>query len=217
MKKRFDRYFEKNIARKLYVVSIALIAVGAVIGYFYWWRYGMPLMVIGVVGFFVTSGIQLSDKDVDQQVQSSVEELRQEIDGKQHGKETLDARDFSFFCGFVRTDAKTRFVVGRDGRVRTSRYYVTAISTKPKNATVFSAVYDLLSPETPTVDQAFASYAQGVELSVEELDFPAGNKKCLLTTGDDPSNKQSVVFFLPNDALAEKHLETIVSVGKNGN
>ena len=53
MKKRFDRYFGNNIGRKLYIASLALIAVGVIIGYFYFWGYGMPLAALGVIGFIL--------------------------------------------------------------------------------------------------------------------------------------------------------------------
>lgn len=208
MKKRFDRYFKKNIARKLYIVSIALIAIGAIVGFLYWWRYGMPPMIIGVLGFFITSGIQVSDKDVDECVENSIEELKMQINGKQIGKETLDSKDFSFFKGFIRTDSETYFVAGSDGRIRTSKYFITAMSSNNKSAKVFSVIFDLLSEDKPNIDHINLNIDQNVDLSVEELDFPSGIKKCELTVGGNDGNK-SFIFYLPNDALADKHLENI--------
>ncbi|MBR5859655.1 MAG: hypothetical protein IKZ05_06995 [Clostridia bacterium] len=211
MKKRFDRYFGSNVGRKLYTASLATIAVGALIGYFYWWGYGMPLVVIGVIGFFVSSGIQVTDKDIDEQVYQAIESLKGRIDGRELGKETLDSRDFSYFHGYIRETSETRFARGRDGKVRTSRFYLTAISAKPKNAKVFSIVIDLLSDDATTNDQFICTNgAIGVELGTEQLDFPAGNKKCRLIVTQSEERTETLEFFLPNDALADKLLDTIV-------
>lgn len=203
MKKRFERYFGSNIGRKIYVVCIALIAAGAIIGYGYWWGYGMPLIIIGAAGFFVTAGIQVSDKDVDEHINTVVEEYKKKIDGRVIGKDKLDARDFSVFQGFIREDNETRFKAGTDKRVRTSKFYITALYADSKNFVAFTTVYDLLSDETPNDSMIFTKGADAVEFSSETIEFPTENKKCTLRTTRNGATEE-LVFFLPNDALADK-------------
>ena len=209
MKKRFDRYFGNNLGRKFYIASLSVLAVGVLIGYLMWWGYGMPFIAVGVIGFLVSSGIQVSDKDVDEHIQNELEEFKKTIDGRVIGKETLDARDFSYFYGFIREDAQTRFKAGSDGRVRTSRFYFTAISAKPKNAMVFAATYDLLSDDKPNSEFISTHAAHSIDLATEMLDFPAGNKKCRLTVGLGEERAEKLTFFVPNDALADKLLDSI--------
>ncbi len=203
MKKRFERYFGNNIGRKIYIASIVLIALGVVVGYGYWWGYGMPLAVIGVAGFLVSYGIQVSDKDIDDHIASVIEQYKEKINGRTARKETLDSRDFSFFYGFLREDAKTRFVAGRDGKVRTSKFYVTAISAQ-KGIKVFCTVYDLLSDTVPNDSFIYADGAYSTEFSSETLEFPADNKKCRYTVYSNASNFETMTFYVPNDALADK-------------
>ncbi len=208
MKKRFDRYFGNNIGRKFYVASLVAIAVGFIVGYSFWWGYGMPLIGLGVIGFLVSSGIQVTDKDVDERIMNTIEEFKSRIDGRVIGKETLDSRDFSYFYGFIREDSQTRFIAGRDGKVRTSKYFITAISAKPKNAKIFSITYDLLSEETPNESFISTNGAYSIELTSENIEFPAGNKKCRLYVAMNEEKGETLEFFVPNDALADKLLNT---------
>lgn len=208
MNKRFDRYFGKNIGRKIYVISIGLVAFGLIFGAVYWWGYGIPVAIIGVVGFLVSSGIQVSDKDIDEHIANSVEQYRKNIDARIIGKETLDVRNFSFFHGFIRDDADTRFVAGRDGSVRTSKYYITAMSVEKNDCKIFTSVFDLLKNET--VSELVISIKGAVKtvLSTESTDFPRGNRKCTLIT-EKNGETEEFIFYLPNDALADKLLEKI--------
>lgn len=209
MKKRFDRYFGNNIGRKFYIASLVAIAVGFIVGYSFWWGYGMPLIGLGVIGFLVSSGIQVTDKDVDERIQNTIEEFKARIDGRVIGKETLDSRDFSYFYGFIREDSQTRFISGRDGKVRTSKYFITAISAKPKNAKVFAVTYDLLSEETPNDTFISTSGAHALELATEIVEFPAGNKRCRLYVATNEESGETLEFYVPNDALADKLLDTV--------
>ena len=208
MNKRFDRYFGKNIGRKIYVISIGLVAFGLIFGAVYWWGYGIPIAIIGVIGFLVSSGIQVSDKDIDEHILESVEKYKKNIDGRTLGKETLDVRNFSFFYGFIRDDAATRFVAGRDGSVRTSKYYITAMSVEKNDCKVFTSIFDLLRDETVSEQTFSIKGAVNTKLSTESIDFPRGNRKCTLITEKDGSTEE-FIFYLPNDALADKLLEKI--------
>lgn len=206
MKKRFERYFGSNVGRKFYVASLALIAVGAIVGYAYFWGYGMPLIAVGVIGFLVSSGIQVSDKDVDEHIANTVAAYKERFDGRTVGKETLDARDFSIFHGFIREDNETRFKAGSDKRVRTSKYFVTAISAENKNCKVITTVFNLLSDDEPNDSSIFTKGADETEFACETVEFPAGNKKCTLKATKDGKTEE-LVFFVPNDALADKLIE----------
>lgn len=205
MDKRFERYFGSNVGRKIYMASIAVIAFGLIFGWAYWWGYGIPIAAVGVAGFFVSYGIQVSDKDVDDHVASTVDAYAKEkIEGKTFGKVKYKSEDFSTFFGYIRNDPKTRFVAGRDGKVRTSKYYVTAISADNSQFTVFTSVYDLLTGETVFDDMMTTKGADAVEFSSENTDFPSGNKKCTLKAND-----RELVFYVPNDALADKLIAKI--------
>ncbi|MBR6563117.1 MAG: hypothetical protein IKK70_04185 [Clostridia bacterium] len=209
MKKRLDKYFGSNVGRKIYVASIAVIAVGLIIGAAYWWGYGLPLAALGVLGFFISSGIQVSDKDIDERIAGSVEEYKSKLDGKSYGKETLDAREFSYFYGFIREDSETRFVSGSDGRVRTSKYFVTAISENGKLLKIFTTVYDLISDSIVFDGDITTKGAVKTEFSFEETEFPKGNKKCSLTVYTSEDDKATLRFFVPNDALADKYISKL--------
>lgn len=200
MEKRFIRYFGNNIGRKLYIVSLVLVVIGALVGYFYWWYYGMPIAILGVIGFLVTSGIQVSDKDIDEHISNSVDKFKDSLNGRSVGKERLDSRDFSFFNGFIREDSSTRFVAGRDGRVRTSKYYITAISTENGRFRVFTETHDLLSEQAADEARFEVKESERVELVCTPVDFPAGNKKYEIKA----ESGEKIVFYLPNDALADK-------------
>ncbi len=207
--KSFEKYFGSNIGRKIYIASLAVIAIGLIVGWSYSWRYGIPVAAVGVVGFFISYGIQVSDKDVDAHVAATVENYAKEkIEGKTIGKKTLEAKDFSVFYGYIREDSQTRFVAGSDGRIRTSKYYVTAISSDNKNFIAFTSFYNLLSDEAPIDDMIYTSGADEIEFNSEMIEFPSGNKKCTLKTVKNGESKE-MIFYVPNDALADKLLSNI--------
>ncbi|MBR4278630.1 MAG: hypothetical protein IKT34_00500 [Clostridia bacterium] len=206
MKKKLDKYFGNNVGRKVYIASLAVIAVGFAVGALYWWGYGLPIAAVGVLGFFISSGIQVSDKDIDEQVSASVSEYNSRLDGMTFNKNTLDARDFSYFYGFIREDNETRFNSGTDGRLRTSKYFVTAISENGKALTIFTTVYDLMTGKTVHDGAITTSGAIKTDFSFVETDFPKGNKKCTLDVYSSRDEKSTLLFFVPNDALADKFI-----------
>ena len=203
MKSRFTRYFGSNIARKIYVACLALIAIGAVIGYAYWWYYAAPFVITGAIGFFICYGIQVSDKDIDEHIQKTVEDFKHNIDNRAIGKDVTDVRNYSIFQGFLREDGETRFKAGRDGKLRTSKYYVTAVCSEGKNITVFTAHYNLFSDEVPNDSFITTKGADEISFNREIIEFPGKNRKCTLkVTKCDV--EESLVFYLPDDALADK-------------
>ncbi|MBR5779676.1 MAG: hypothetical protein IKY21_03520 [Clostridia bacterium] len=203
MKSRFTRYFGANVARKIYIACIALIAIGFVIGYMYWWYYASPFVVIGTAGFLICYGIQVSDKDVDEHIQKTVEDFKNSIDGREIGKTVTDARNFSVFQSFLREDGETRFKAGSDGKLRTSKYFITAVSAEGKDLTVFTAKYDLFSEETPKDSFITTKGADSVEMSREIIEFPGHNRKCTLKVTRE-NVVEELTFFLPDDSFADK-------------
>lgn len=212
MKKNYERYFGKNIARKLYVIGLALAVIGLIVSYFIWAGYGVPLMVVGVLLFFVSSSTQVSDKAVDEKIEAVVEEYaKQKIEGRMIGKEKLDSRDFSVFTGFIRETPEVRFKSGSDGKMRTSRYYVTAVSASKENCKVFTTIYDLISDEVPRDKMISTKGADKVEFSKEPTQFPAGNYKCELKVTKN-GESETFEFYLPDDALADQLTEKIAKL-----
>lgn len=209
MKSRFTRYFGANVARKLYIACIALIAIGFIIGYMYWWYFASPFVVVGTAGFLVCYGIQVSDKDVDEHIEKTVEDFKKSIDGREIGKSVTDARNFSVFQSFLREDGETRFKSGSDGKLRTSKYFITAVSAEGKDITVFTAKYDLFSEETPADSFITTKGADSVEMTREIIEFPCNNRKCTLkvTRNDDV---EELTFYLPDDAFADKMIAKFV-------
>ncbi len=203
MKSRFTRYFGSNIARKIYVACLALIAIGAFIGYAYWWYYAAPFVIIGAIGFFICYGIQVSDKDVDEHIQKTVEDFKSSIDGRTIGKDITDIRNYSIFQGFLREDGETRFKAGRDGKLRTSKYYITAVCAEGKSFSVFTAHYDLFSEETPNNCFITTKGADEIEFNREIIEFPGKNRKCTLKVTRN-GVAEDLTFYLPDDALADK-------------
>ena len=177
MDKKFERYFGNNYGRKIYIASIVLIAIGLIVGWGYWWGYGVPIALVGVVGFFVSYGIQVTDGDIDEHVRKTVDKYGEEkIEGVMIGKEKLESKDFSYFYGFIRNDSSTRFVSSGDGKIRTSKYYVTAISSDRKKFIAFTSIYNLLSDDAPIDDMISTLGAEEIEFNSEAVEFPSGNK-----------------------------------------
>ena len=199
----YENYFGRNIARIIYVISWSLLVYGAfnvVVGNSYW---GAIYCTIGVLPFFLTYHKQVSDKSIDELVNKSVEDyLENNIKGKMIGKRELNPADFSVFSGFIRDSGDVRFKSCRDGKVRTSKYYVTAISVSKTECIVSSTLYDLLSDELPIESFIIAKGSDEVKFDKKETEFPKGNFECSLSIVKD-SKKVENIFYLPDgDYLA---------------
>lgn len=209
MDTKFSKYFGNNIMRKVYVAGIALIAVGLIVAFAYWAGYGIPIAAIGVILFFISSSMQVSDRDIDQKVNSDMESyIKEKIDGRTFGKEILKGSDFSVFSGFIRESNNVRFKSGRDGRMRTSSYFVTAIYAEKGDCKVFTTVYDLLGVEAPVDLFISTTGADRIEFKRDATEFPKGNFKCDLKV-ERNGKTEELVFFLPDDALVDKLVEKI--------
>lgn len=198
--KFYGKYFGRNIARIFYLISVGFLGFGAPHVVFGNPFIGMFFCTIGVVIFFLTSHKNVSDKHIDELVSKYQESyIINKIDGKSHGKEILNGKDFSVFSGFIRDSGEVRFKSGSDQKIRTSRFYITAISAKKNDFKVYTTVYDILSQTEPLDKSFFIKTEDITEFLKEEVQFPRGNYKCTLKTAE-----QEFVFYIPNDALADK-------------
>lgn len=205
MKKPFDRYFGKNIVSKIYAAGIVLIAIGVVVAFAYSAFYGIPVAALGVLLFFITSAFKVSDSDLDEFVAKRTEEYaEQKIEGKAFGKKTLEAKDFSVFNGFFCDSNDVKFKSGRDGKVRTSRFFITAVSVSKGEAHIFSTDYELLSDSEIRFSEIHLSKDDEITVKKVESEFPRGIFAITINTSDN-----DVSFYLPDDALADQLISDI--------
>ena len=209
-KKFYEKYFGRNLARIFYLISVGFLGFGVfqvIMGNPYG---GVIFCTMGVVLFFLTSHKQVSDKHIDELVQKHEKNyIAEKIDGKALGKETLKGEDFSVFSGFIRDSGDVRFKAGSDQKMRTSRFYVTAISSKKNDFKVFTTIYDMLSESEPIDKSFFTKGAAEIEFSKEIIEFPRGNYKCAIKAKRN-DNSEEFIFYLPNDALADKLTEKLI-------
>ncbi len=205
MNKKFDKYFGNNIARKIYIAGIILIGIGIIIAYAYWAGYGIPIAALGIIAFFATSSFQVSDRDIDEQVASSEAVfLKNEVEGKSIRKENLILEDFSVFSGYI-CDSETRFKAGSDGKIRTSKYFITAICEKNKHHVVATSVFDLLSNKPANAEIITTKDADLIKVTTIPTEFPKGNLKCTLSIMRSET-EEKYDFYLSDDALAEQFI-----------
>lgn len=212
MKKKniYEKYFENNIARIVYLISCGLLLYGGfniVVGNSYW---GAIYCVIGVVPFFMVYHKQVSDKHIDELVEKSAEKyLDENIKGKIINKQELNPDDFLTFSGFIRDNGNVRFKSCRDGKMRTSKYYVTAVTIDKKRCMISTTVYDLISDETPIEQFVHITASEFVELTTKESELPKGNFECTLHF-ENNSDKKEFKFYLPSqDYVAQQFIEKI--------
>ncbi len=209
MDKKYEKYFGKNVIRIIYVIGVALCFLGVfnlILGNPF---FGAIFVTIGVVTFFLTSHKQASDKDIDALLSKAQEEYcKAKIEGQFFGKEELNPSQFSVFGGFIRDSGEVRFKAGRDQKIRTSRFFVTALSAEKNDCKIFTTVYDIISGETISDERFFTKGADKVEFSKEKLEFPRGIYKCIVKT-ERNGETEEFSFHLPDDALADKLTDKI--------
>lgn len=213
MNKRYARYFGKNIVRIIYAVSCGLLGYGCfniVVGNSYW---GLIYCMLGLIPFFLTSHIQVSDKSVDELIETKAEQFKSErLQNVVIGKDEIPKEKFSVFSGFIRDGGDVRFKRGRDEKIRTSRYFITAVAVDKKDFSVLTSVYDMLSDER--TDKSISSIDTEIKaFSKESVDFPQRLHKCNLAAVIDGSDSE-FEFYLPADALADKLIESIADICK---
>ncbi|MBQ3230723.1 MAG: hypothetical protein IJB49_06855 [Clostridia bacterium] len=215
MKKICDKYFNTSassvVFTVMYFLGCAIAAFGLfniIVGNPYG---GVMFLIIGAIPVFISSQFRVSDKRFDEMVGAKHEEyLENHIKGKTVGKTMLEPADFSLFEGFIRDDASVRFKSCRDGKIRTTKHFVTAFSINDDGCFVSTTVYDFLSDEEPK-EQFFAVLKdEKFEFTKEAVDFPNGNLKCSLKTEGG-----ELTFWLPgNDFLVEQLIEKITDSQK---
>ncbi len=209
MDKKYEKYFGKNVARILYVISVGLLFYEV-----FNLTIGRGLFVglaggIGLILFFSTSHRQASDKDIDEIVQKAEDAyLEKKVIGKTVAKQELDGKDFSVFSGFIRDSGDIRFKAGRDEKIRTSRFYVTAISCKKNDCKVFTTVYDIITGQEVSDSMICTAEYDAVSVSKEKIEFPRGSYKCRFSLVRN-EEMQDFEFYIADDALADQLLERV--------
>ena len=204
MDKKYEKYFGRNVARIIYLIGVALCFLGVfnlLLGNPF---YGAIFATIGVIVFFLTSHKQASDKDIDALLSKAQEEYHKaKIEGQVFEKTELDPSQFSIFGGFIRDSGEVRFKAGRDQKIRTSRFFVTALSVEKNDCKIFTTIYDIISGEAVFDESLFTKGADKVEFSKEKLEFPRGIYRCTVKT-EKNGESDEFSFYLPDDALADK-------------
>lgn len=213
MKNRYAKYFGKNISRTVYVIGSGLSCVGLFCILFSHRGFGLLSCVVGVTLFFLTSHLQISDKTIDELLEKAITNYKKEkIEGVVVGKTELAPERFYEFNGFIRDNGEVRFKRGRDEKIRTSRYFVTAISAEKKDFCVFTTVYDMLA-ETEESRMCCSLGAEEISFDKEIIEFPQKLRKCSLKLKKENSCEE-MTFYLPADALADKLIDKIEDIAK---
>lgn len=196
-KNKYERYFGKNIARIVYLISCGLLLYGGfsiVVGNSYW---GAVYCVIGLLPFFLVSHLQVSNKQIDEIVETSAETyLDKHIKGVVINKRELDPADFATFSGFIRDSGDVRFKSCRDGKMRTSKYYVTAINVTKHECAVSMTTYDLINETNCVIEPIVVRAEEKVSFTAKEIEFPRGNYECTLIYHQNDEEKE-LRFYLP--------------------
>ncbi|MBR4799430.1 MAG: hypothetical protein IK047_04115 [Clostridia bacterium] len=200
--KYLERYFDTKIWNVLYCASFGLIAFGAVFAWYIHAYIGMGIIALGVATFLASSSFRVTEKDIDEKV-SEIKEAygRELINGRFAGGHELNDKDFVYFSGYIRDKDGVKLKSGRDGKLRTGRFYVTAIKVEPGGYIAQCSVYDLFGKEKR--EDSFVSLRKGQDLSLtaEKQEFPKGNVKYTAADG--------TVFWLRDDAQADDIIKRI--------
>ena len=202
MRKDFQRYFGRNIISKLYIVSLVFVGAAVVLLAIRYGFIAIPLAVAGAILFFISAVYRVTDKDIDEKVASTLNNYGVElIKGRSVGKRELNENDFAYFTGYLIDKPNVRFKSGSDGKLRTSRYYVTAINVSRTEYIVSTSVYDLFESEPREDTFIRLTKDDDLALTREEVEFPRGVVK--YTTADGQ------IFYLPSDAQADDLISQI--------
>ena len=211
MKKNIERYFGNNFATVLYIVSGLLIA-GGLVGIFLrrWIVIMAALTIVGVVLFFITIRLKITDKDFDEPMKKAAENYKKDfISGKTVDRKMLDEDDFDVFSGYLFDPdiPNLKRKVGTDGKNRSSRYYVAALKATRTEFAIFYSEYDLLSGED------VHRFVNGKRGDAAALTRPAskpdfGDYRYELRI-EKNGTEETLVFHLPDDALVDEKLKLI--------
>ncbi len=210
-KNKYERYFGRNIARMVYLVSCGLLLYGGfniVVGNSYW---GAVYCMIGILPFFLVWHVQVSDKHIDELVEASAGSyLDKHIKGKTVNKRELNPAEFAIFSGYIRDSDDVRFKSCRDGKMRTSKYYVTAIKVTKQECAVSMSTYDLIKGTNCVKEPIVVKSDEKVGFTAKEIEFPKGNYECTLTYCQNAEQKE-MKFYLPTGDYLVRQLIDVMN------
>ncbi len=210
MKNPYEYYFGKNIPRIIFLISCCILGFGG-FNYAVGNSYGASIFcMIGVVPFFFTVHLQVTNKSIDDKVEKTRKEYAKKyIQGKTAGKRELAPAEFTAFSGYFWDKSGVRFKSCNDKKLRTSKYYVTAISLTTKECFVSTTEFNLLSEEAP--QERFVAFDKGEEISFQtkEAEFPKSNFLCTLSAVNNGEIKEFCFYLPKGDYLAEQLIEKI--------
>ncbi len=215
MKNPYEHYFGKNIPRIIFLISCCILGFGG-FNYAVGNPYGASIFcVIGVIPFFFTVHLQVTNKSIDEKVEKTRKEYAKKyIQGKTAGKRELVPAEFTAFSGYFWDKSGVRFKSCSDKKLRTSKYYVTAVSVNKKDCCVSTTEFNLLSEEEPKEKFIAVFNTEEISFDVHETEFPKGNFQCTLSSAKNGETKE-LCFYLPKgDYLSEQIIEEISKLAK---
>ena len=214
--KKFERYFGNNVATVLYIVSGAMIA-GGLIGIFFrlygLWTLFAALILVGVVLFFITVRLKITDRDMDEVLSNTASKYKEEhIDRKVVDRKELNPDDYDVFSGYLFHRKGLKRKLGKDGKIRTSAYYVSAIQASRKEFGIFYSEYELL---TDVKEHHFIHGKIGdrITLTRPDKNDTDSHDKPYTVRVESNGNVEELTFHTQDDALVDTKLKLIEELG----
>ena len=210
--KTVERYFGNNLATVFYLISGFLIA-GGLIGIFFRF-YIVPcaaVTIVGIILFFITIRMKITDKDYDESLNKSVAAFKNERVATQIvNRKPVDPEPYDLFYGYLFDQPGLKRKVGKDGKPRSTRYYISALYATRTSFGICYSEYDVLTGEEKNT---FIHGEKGDTVRLERpADKPAmGDFRYVLHLTKE-ADEQTLVFHLPDDALVDEELNLIESL-----
>lgn len=212
--KNMNRYFGNNLATVFYVLSFAMMAIGLVgvfLGYFYF--YAGCLALIGVVLFFITVRMKITDKDYDEVMSRSVSQYKEKyLEDKMINRKKVEPETVDLFYGYLFDQAGLKRKLGKDGKMRSSRYYITAVRVNRTGFLISYSEYDTLTGDE-SHQFIYAEPENDVSLERPREKPALGDSRYVIHIGGE-KEETVLVFHLPDDALADEKLKAIEDLKK---
>ena len=208
-RKTMERYFGNNLATVFYIISGFLIAAG-LIGIFF--RFYIiicaAVTIVGIILFFITIRMKITDKDYDEPLNKSADSYKKEhIENYSINRKPLDPETFDLFYGYLFDQPGIKRKVGKDGKMRSSRYYVTALHADRNGFVIFYSEYDNLDGhEEHRVIHAHTGDQVSVERPSEKPVFGDFRYTISVQSAEEAA---SLSVHLPDDALVDEKLSLI--------
>ena len=209
MKKQYERYFGKNIATLIYILSAIVAIAGLIVTFFRWWHFGFIFTIIGAIVFFITVRLKITDKDLDAKLSDIAEKYKTaRIQETIVNRKPLDPEPFDIFSGYVCDSADCKAKIGSDGKVRSSHLFVTAIQADRHGFNLFYSVYDLFENQEPVHTFLNSDGVSVLDVDSVEVKIPHGIKKHSVHYRKDNA-EQTFVFYAQDDALVDELIRKI--------